>query len=37
MIILLVAGIVALIAIQQTASRLTWSFARDHASSDSSS
>lgn len=31
MIILLVAGVIALIAIQQTASRLTWSFARDHA------
>lgn len=31
MVILLVAGTVALIAIQQTASRLTWSFARDDA------
>jgi choline transport protein len=31
MVVLLIAGVVALIAIQQTASRLTWSFARDDA------
>lgn len=31
MLILFVAGVVALVAIQQTASRLTWSFARDNA------
>jgi choline transport protein len=31
LILLLFAGVVALIAIQQTASRLTWSFARDNA------
>lgn len=31
MVVLLVAGVIALIAVQQTASRLTWSFARDNA------
>lgn len=31
MIIIIVVGVIALIAIQQTASRLTWSFARDNA------